>query len=293
MALSAAVLALGDCAPHLPVTPQPKEEPPTPSARAIPNADILIRREVERLAQNYGPDTIIRKVYLGGSFEGLSPIFNLPIPVRLAPEGVYATTIFGQATYNPGRIFRYILEADGSVSDYAILQHQQATIAFSSAWLSSSDQVKALAFEKEPFTIAIWESFSQIVLNIYLAQGRLHRFDQTVSIEEIARTLARNLIIENRDAHKLYDYAGYFVILPKVGRLLTLEDPIINQQLNYSNLPEIYQRAIQANIPFERLSFPSEQFFDLAFNPESTWAKIILDPRLPGPPPSLRHLLTT
>lgn len=272
-----------------PMQSRPAEKPtvaPAVPATKDQASEILSRthQEVRRLVETYPQDSIVRKVYLG-KLADISPVFadNLPVGVS-DPRVTYARTVFGQAEYNAIHQFRYFLNRDQSLKDYFTLKKQAVAVYFSPNWLNSkNDAVKTLALEKEAYTLALWEPFSRIILNTYLAQGRIEKIDPAVGEAEIARTLARQILVENEDVRKLYDYAGYLPVLSRVGDLLATEDPILETELGYSNLPKIYKLAKQKSIELEGLQFGSKEFLQLAFDPEGPWAEMILDPSIPGP----------
>lgn len=258
-------------------------QPPVQATRQSNENLNRVHQEVRRLALMYSVDSLVRKVYLGNVAE-ISPIFVAPLPVGFVSPETYATTIFGQAEYTPNKRFRYSLTRDRSVVDYATLRKQVVSIVFSEKWLSTTrDQVKVLALEKEALQLGLWEPFSQIALNTYLSQGRVEKIDPTTSDQEIARTFARNLLIENAQVRKLYDYAGYLAVLPKVGQLLASQDPQIIAELNYSNMPQVYNLAKKNEVQFEGIAVNSTDFLSLAFDPNSNWAAMISSSSLPAP----------
>lgn len=267
---------------------QPPDSPqtPTPEQPLNPTEQLnRVHQEVRHLALMYPEDSLVRKVYLGNLAE-INPIFPSPLPVGFIDPAPYARTYFGKAEYTSVKRFRYFLARDGSIADYATLQKQAVSISFSDKWLSSTnDRVKSLALEKEALQISLWEPFSRIVLNTYLSQGRVEKLDPTVTEQEIAHTFTRNLLIENADVRKLYDYAGYIAVLPKVGQLLMEGNPQVIAEANYSNLPSIYELARKRNVVFDGLAFASTDFLRMAFDPNSPWVAIILDPTIPVPPP--------
>lgn len=279
--LSLAGLAIAACSPQ---RESAKSLQPTPSSQPEQVEQLKrVHQEVRRLALMYPADSLFRKVYLGNVAE-ISSIFVSPLPVGFITPEPYSRVVFGKAEYSPNKRFRYSLARNRSVADYETLQKQTVSILFSEVWLSTTkDQVKILALEKEALQIGLWEPFSQIALNTYLSQGRIERLDPTVTDQEIARTFARNLLIENADVRKLYDYAGYLAVLPRVGSLLNSQDPRTVTELNYSNLPQVYDLARKNNIPFDRLEVASTDFLRLAFDPESKWAVMISNPALPTP----------
>lgn len=246
-----------------------------------------IHQEVIRLLQTYPQDSIIRKVYLG-NLSDISPVFKGTLPLGIAdPIKAYSSNRFGNAEYSPQDRFSYFLNQDRSLKGYSTLQKQELAIYFSPTWLDTkNDDVKRLALEEEAYTLALWEPFSRIILNTYLAQGRIDKIDPQVTDEEIGRTLARQILIENKDVRKLYDYAGYLAILFKVGELVEKHDLEIDKELSYSNLPKIYNLAKLRGVKFENLQFTSREFLQLAFDNNGSWGKMILDPSIPGPVPA-------
>lgn len=285
MCAAGAAFVLTSCSPDKPKTierpPIVKENPP----KQDQTQEILTRihQEVSRLAQTYPQDSIIRNVYLG-NLSSISPVFTDALPVGIAdPKAAYARTQWGQAEYTPSDRFNYFLNSDSSQKGYATLKKQAVAIYFSPVWLNSqNDNVKKLALEKEAYTLALWEPFSRIALNTYLSQGKISKVDPTVTDIEIARTLARQILIDNPDVRKLYDYAGYLPILQKVGKLAT-QNSRAETELNYSNLLKIYNLAKEKGIQFADLQFGSKEFLQLAFDPDGSWAQMILNPAIPGP----------
>lgn len=281
-------LLLTGCTPDQPKPiakpPVVRETPPPPDQ----TQEVLfkIHQEVRRLVQFYPDGSIIKQVYLG-NLSAISPVFVGTLPVGIAdPKVTYARTEFTQAEYTPMHRFRYFLPRDQSLKDYATLKAQKVAIYFSPLWLNSkNDGVKMLALEKEVYTVALWEPFGRIMLNTYRAQGIIEKIDPAVTEAEIARTLARQISIENPTVRKLYDYAGYLPVLAKVGQILEIQNPQVTTELGYSNFPEIYRLAKQRGIKFEGLQFGSREFLQLAFDTRSPWVKLILQPSIPGPIP--------
>lgn len=286
--VTGAALLLTGCTPEQPKPiakpPIVREAPPPPDQTQA--VLMRIHQEVRRLVQFYPEDSIIRRVYLG-NLSAISPVFVGTLPVGIAdPKAAYARTEFAQAEYTSMHRFRYFLPRDQSLKDYATLKAQKVAIYFSPLWLNSkNDAVKILALEKEAYTVALWEPFGRIMLNTYLAQGIIERIDPAVTEAEIARTLARQIPIENPAVRKLYDYAGYLPLLAKVGQILAMQNPQVTTELAYSNFPEIYRLAKQRGIQFEGLQFGSREFLQLAFDTRGPWVKLILQPSIPGPIP--------
>lgn len=280
--VASATLFLASCSP----SPVVRETPPRQDQTQEVLTLTRIHQEVRRLVETYPQDSIIRKVYLG-NLTDISPVFTSVLPVGIAdPKVAYSRIHFTQAEYTPTHRFSYFLNRDQSQKDYATLKKQTVAIYFSPLWLNSkNDTVKMLSLEKEAYTLALWESFSRIILNTYLAYGSINKIDPAVTEMEIARTLARQILIENPDVRKLYDYAGYLAVLSKVGNVLVIQNPEVETELNYSNLPEIYKVAKQRGIKFGGLEFGSKEFLQLAFDTNGPWARMILDPSIPGPVP--------
>lgn len=262
----------------------PAKKAPSPQQPSYPDQQLsLVQQEVKRLVLTYPEDSWIRKIYLGNVAE-INPLFASPLSIGFINPAVYSSIRFGETEYTSDKRFRYFLTSDRSLVDYATLWKMSAAILFSEVWLSTqNDQVKIIALEKEAMQIRLWESFSRIALNTYLSQGEVDRIDPKVTDQEIANTFARNLLIENAEVRKLYDYAGYLGILPKVGELLTQKDPQITAELKYTNLPTIYDLAKKRGILFEGLEFASIDFLRMAFDPNSPWVTIIRDSSLPAP----------
>lgn len=275
--------ALTGCSPD-----QSKAIEKTPITREAPpkqdQTKEIIHQEVIRLIQRYPQNSIVRTVYLG-NLADISPVFTGTLPVGVAdPRVSYARTQFGQAEYAPTPSFNYRLNQDLQQNSFTVLKRQEVAVYLSPVWLNSkNDEVKTLALEKEAYTIALWEPFSSIVLNTYLTQGKISKIDPKITDAEIAHTLARQMLIDNLDVRKLYDYAGYLAILPKVGPILASQNPEAETELGASNLPKIYKLAKKNNIQFENLEFGSQEFLQAAFNNEGPWAKMILDPSIAGP----------
>ena len=143
--------------------------------------------------------------------------------------------------------------------------------------------------EKEAFNLSLWNSFCRTTLNTYKAQGRIDLIDPKVIEDELANTLGRQLLIESPLIQKLYDYAGYLAVMPKVDQLLQMQDPELNRDLfNNSNLGTIYQMAQQRNIEVN-LEFGSSEFLRTAFNENGPWGKMISDPSVGSPLPPIRR----
>lgn len=242
------------------------------------------KQEVMRLAKTYPENSIVRTVYLG-DLSKICPIFIQPLKIGIAdPKTAYTRTYFGEANHSPNRRFRYYLERDQSKADYSTLTSQDLTIFFSPLWLNAAlDQVKILALEKEALTVASWEPFSAIALQIYQSQGKIEKIDSSVKDIEIGRTLTRQLFIENPLVRKLYDYSGYLLILRKVEDLFQTGNEQAKKDLSYTNIPAIYAKAKAAGVEFESLTFNSPEFWRVAFDQRSPWVKIISDPSIPGP----------
>ena len=283
---------LTSCSPDKPVpfdkTPVEKTVPlpifPTASPKVDFTTEILnkLSNELGRLVQTTPADSLIRKVYLE-DLNAISPIFSGKLPIGIT-EAAYARTNFGRAEYSPEHRFNYFLERDGSLAGYSTIRKMDVAISFSTVWLNSqSDAVKMLAVEKEAFQLALWEPFTRIISNSYLAQGRITKTDTTVTDWEIAQSLARVIAIQNYEVRKLYDYAGYLAVLPGVGKVLASEGPQAERELNYSSLLKIHQMAKTKRISFETLQFGSKEFLQTAFDPKGAWAKMISDPSIPGP----------
>lgn len=287
MLITGASFAITGCLPE----PQKQTVPPPVVREVAPPTDLTqetltkIHQEVVRLARIYPPDSLINRVYLG-NLSDLSPVFRSPMRIGIAdPSVAYARTAFTNLEHTPHPRFRYFLYRDGSIADYQTLTGMDITIYFSPRWLEGgNDQVKALGLEKEAFAVGLWEAFSRITLNTYIMQGRIDKVDPQVKEAEIARTLARQLLMENDAVRKLYDYAGYLAIMPKVSILLSQHDPNVEQELGvHSNFLEIYRRARARSIDFDSLNPNSKEFLQLAFDPNSPWTQMILDPDVPGP----------
>lgn len=263
-------------------TPIVSEAPP----RKDPIQEALEKtyQEVINLSQTYPEDSLVNKVYLG-NLNSISPIFTTPLRIGIIdPNVAYTRAGFTNPQYSPNPRFRYTLYSDSSVADYQTLQSMDITIYFSPRWLNSkNDEVKKLALEKEAYSLALWEPFSRIILNTYLSQGRIGLIDPEATEAEIAHTLTRQLLLENQDVRKLYDYAGYLAVLPQVGNLLDMGSQDINEELQYSNLPQIYTLAKLEGVEFEDSNFGSREFLQLAFDINGPWAQMILDPSIPGP----------
>lgn len=287
--MAGATLVLASCSPQQPqATDKPpvvREAPPQPDQTQV----FLTRthQEVIRLLQDYPEDSITRKAYLGNLSE-ISPIFADALPVGIAdPKEAYSRTHFAQAEYSPKHRFNYFSNHDQSLKGYATLQRQEVAVYFSPVWLDTkSDAVKKLVLEKEAYNLALYEPFSKIILNTYLTQGRIDKTDPQITEDEIARTLARQILFENAEVRKLYDYAAYLPLLSRVGKLLESQDPEIEKELNYSNLAEIYRLAKEKGIKFENLQGGSREFLQLALDINGPWAKMILDPSIAGPAPA-------
>ncbi len=240
-----------------------------------------IQQEVIRLARLQPPDSLINTVYRG-DISTINPIFKSR--VRSGTTSEYAQISFIDAKYSPVDRFRYTLQRDQSAKNYATLDQLDVAISFSNFWLISTDQVKLLAMEKEAYNLALWNSFCQSSLATYRAQGRIDLIDPTVTEQELANTMGRQLVIENSLVQKLYDYAGYLAIMPQVGHLLELNDPKINRDLfNHSNIGKIYQLAKERNIEVN-LQFGSREFLATAFDLNGPWGQMISDPSVDSPP---------
>ncbi len=268
---------------NLSCAPQPKQPEPEPIQETL---DLLERthQEVIRLAQAYPEDHLVRKVYLG-DLNQVSPIYKSPLKVGVIPPGSsLAQTHFGKTELSSEKRFRYFLTRDGSVADYSTLTSMEITISFSPVWLNGSyDEVKNLALEKEAYTIAQWESFSRIALDIYLNQGRIEKIDPTVTDIEIGRTLTRNLLMDDPRLLKLFDYAGYLMFLDKAEQLLASNDSHLIEELNTSNLPRIYSLAREAGVDYRGVVFDSKDYYWTALADNSPWVDIISNPSIPGP----------
>ena len=264
---------------------------PTPTARNLGTGEILpkteqqiVKEEVKRLVEKYPQDSIVRTVYSQQAPTQLSPIFKHPIEITFIDPVTYARSSYSDAKLSEQKRFRYFLERDSSLKDYSTLESVKVSIAFSSYWLrTKNDEVKDLVIEKEAIGLALWEGFSKIALNTYLKQGKIEKIDLSVTDQEIARTLAYILLTENPNISKLFDYAAYLAIMQTVERLIDQNNASVNQELKESNVLTIYQMAKDKNIPFEQIKPGSQEFWTLAFSPESPWVKMILDPSIPGP----------
>ncbi len=284
LAAMAGMIAFSGCDQEsLNITPTPIVRNAAPKPDQTQEMLVKIQKEVQRLAGTYPPDSFVNKVYLG-NLSQLNPFFKSPVNIGIADPTEYAQISFINPKYSSNPRFRYFLDRDQSTADYRTLDQLDIAIAFSPAWLNSSDQVKALTMEKEASALPIWESFNQITLNTYLFQGKIEAIDPQITSLEIARTFGRQLLFESTTVQKLYDYAGYLAVLPKVGQLIKLQDPQINKDLFVStNLGTIYRLAEQRKINFD-LQFGSEEFLSLAFNIDGPWGRMIADPTIPSPP---------
>ncbi|MBI2430503.1 MAG: hypothetical protein HYV39_00580, partial [Candidatus Levybacteria bacterium] len=241
-----------------------------------------VQQEVIRLARLQPPDSLINTVYRG-DISTFNPIFKSKTRSGFTNEE-YAQIGFINASYSPDQRFRFTSLINQSTATYATLDKLDVAIYFSPFWLNSTDQVKLLAMEKEAINLALWNSFCQIALNTYRNQGRIDLIDPRVTERELANTMGRQLIIENPLMQKLYDYAGYLAVMPKVGQLLQLQDPQINKDLfEHSNFGTIYQMAQRSKIEVN-LEFGSREFLTTAFNENGPWGKMIADPSVGAPP---------
>lgn len=285
---AAAFIGLSACSPKHEATHTPLSATPTATRASgeMPTKtnQQIVEQEIKRLAGKYPQDSIIRRVYSGEAPVQLSPIFKELIEIGFIGSVAYARTHYSDAKLSEQKRFRYFLERDFSLEDYSTLESIKISIAFSSDWLESkNDEVKDLALEKEAIGLALFEGFSKIALNTYLLQGKIDRIDPNVTDQEIARTLAYVLLAENPDVNKLFDYAAYLLVLQKVERLIIQNNANAIQELRASNFATIYQMAKDRSIPFEQIKPWSREFWDLAFNPQSPWVKMILDPSIQGP----------
>lgn len=202
------------------------------------------------------------------------------------PNVTYARTGFGRPEYSSTDRFKCILNSNQKQAYYATLESLPVAIYFSPTWLNSkNDDVKKLALEKEAYTVALFEPFGEIAIGPYRSQSQIIKIDPSVTEAEIVRTFTRQILIENADVLKLYDYASYLLVLPQVGDLLASQNPETITELRFSNLPTIYNLAKQKGIKFEGLTFGSKEFLQTAFDPNGPWAKMILSPSVSGPVP--------
>lgn len=237
------------------------------------------------MASKYPQGSIVRTVYSGEAPTQLSPIFKNPVKIKSIPLSVaYARVAYTNGEFSKQKRFRYFLETDSSSKDYSTLESVRLSIRFSSAWLAAkSDEVKDLAVEKEAIGPALFEGLSKIMLNTHLSQGKIERIDPNVTDQEIARTFAYLALGDNLDIAKLFDYAAYIAIMQKAGKLIEQNDPTIMQDLRATNIERIYRMAKDRHINFDQIKPFSQEFWTLAFNPDSPWVKMILDPSVPGP----------
>lgn len=259
---------------------QSQSNHPTESQVEVQSQEIMetqtLYQEITRLALTYPQDSLVAKTYLGRSSE-INPIFK-PLRIGLSPDWVYdSSTRTGEPNYTPEKRFGYLLHADKSLVQYETLQGLTAEIYFSPSWMKiQSDEVKKLMMEKEAITLGLWEGFAKIILNTYRMQGEISLLDKNTTETEIANTLARQITIDNPELLKVYAGASYLALLPQVKNLLALNDPRIIEDLKPSHFLELYHQAQTANTQFENMQPWSNQFWELAFNPNSPWVKILL-----------------
>lgn len=259
---------------------QPQSNHPPESQVAVQPQEIIetqtLYQEITRLALTYPQDSLVAKTYLGRSSE-INPIFK-PLRIGLSPDWVYdSSTRTGEPRYTPKKRFSYLLYAGESLVQYETLQGLTAEIYFSPRWMEiQSDEVKTLMIEKEAVTLGLWEGFAKIILNTYRMQGRISLLDKNTTETEIANTLARQITIDNPELLKVYAGASYLALLPQVEKLLALNDPRITEDLKPSHFLEFYHQAKTANILFKNMEPWSNEFWELAFNPNSPWVQILL-----------------
>lgn len=286
------LLLASGCENESTVYTQVPTQEPTQEPWVQPNDETLqllkeTKAEVVRLLDNYPDNSIIKRIYLDNNLTDFNSIFVNPVGIGIAdPNVAYARTKYGITEYSPEKRFVYYWEVDGSLADYATLETMELSVYFSPTWLNSqSDRVKQLALEKEAYTIAQWSGFSMIALSSYQTQGEIELIDPEVTEFEVANTLARNLLIENPDVLKLYDYAAYLLLMERAGEVVNTGTEQEIEELKYSNIFNIYVRALEAGVDFKDMVFGSEKYYGTAFNPGGAWGRMILDPEVPGPDP--------
>lgn len=260
--------------------PQSNHPPESQVAAQSQSREIMetqtLYQEITRLALTYPQDSLVAKTYLG-RVSKINPIFK-PLRIGLSPDWVYdSSTRTGEPQHTPSKRFSYLLYADRSLVQYETLQSLTAETYFSPRWMEiQSDEVKKLMMEKEAITLGLWEGFAKIILNTYRMQGEISLLDKNTTETEIANTLARQITIDNPELLKVYAGASYLALMPKVAYLLGLNDPQITKDLESSHFFEFYYKAKTANIPFENMELWSNEFWELAFDPNSPWVEIIL-----------------
>lgn len=255
---------------------RPNQSTPQPE---VSKETTIIRSEVARLVQFWDPDTVIRKIYTGGVFPGLDPIFTLPVPTGFSEGRGYSLVHAAGNVSSPTTRFEYFPQPKGGKVALPTPIHHNISIMFSRNWLNTKDdRLKRLAIEKETLYIGLWNPFSTILKNSYAQNGPINKLDATVTDQEIANAMAIYTLGTEPGIRKIYDFAGYLVILPKVGQLLSLNDPKFTQEIeSYTNLKRVYDAARAKNIPFDKVGFNSREFYQLAFDPNSPWAQMVAD----------------
>lgn len=249
----------------------------------LPNSPAIIRestlsQEVQRLAQTYPKDSIVRKVYTD-NLSRINPIFrpNLQLSMDTLENALAAIRFKDQLFSEKQRFVTLSLSNQVKVQRPTLDQMTVEVVLFPQ-WFESGDSFKKLLMEKEALNIFLFDSFSQSVLETtWLRQAKIFKIDSTVTQLEIARTLGYQILMESPDALKLFDYAGFLPLLSRV-------ESFDIQQRPAGILPDLYRRAQMLGIPFQELKPGTDEFWYVATGANSPWVKMVLNPSMPHPP---------
>lgn len=263
-----------------------------PTKQESESASQRIKNEVERISRLQPDDSFVKKVYSGNLKLFGATFKSLSIGVA-NPTTEAAKFSYGNFKYSPNNRFSHAFRAQDAVP-LPTLTDQEIVISFTPDFLNAPDEVKLLLMEKEGSHIPMFASLSDAVYRIYEQLGTYKKLDPSVTRDEIGTTLAVQLTSQDKDMLKLFDYAGYLYVLPKIQELVNKHDPKIDQALTKTNYVEILRMTEKNKIPIKNYDLNSDEFKIQAFTKNSPWGKMIMDPKIPfgAPIPSPNPIAT-
>ena len=241
-----------------------------------------IKSEVSRLAALQPDGSFVKEVF-SGNLKAFGTTFkSLSIGVA-NPTTEAASYKYGNFKYTPKQRFSVTYQGQDPLT-YPTLTEQEIIISFVPDFLNMPDEVKLLLMEKEGSHVPMFTSLSDASYRIQEQMGTVSKLDPTVTRQEMAEALAVQVTNQDKEMLKLYDYADYLYILPRIQQLSDRHDPRIDQALAKTNFVEILKMAKDNKIPVKPYDLNSDEFKIQAFMKESPWGKMILNPKVPFGP---------